>query len=97
MNPPLEHEHAAGGSPLYQVSAEHLCRGIRARRAARRRVAAASQGRTTLFVPSLAPAEWLLAGLLAGSAAIHAGLAIGHDDHAAGLRALFLVDARCSA
>jgi hypothetical protein len=92
VNTPLEHEHAAGGSPLYQVSPEHL--------AAVFALGVLVVGAWLLlrrgapsFMPSLAPAERLLAGLLAGSAAIHAGLAIGHDDHAAGLRALFLVDA----
>jgi hypothetical protein len=92
VNVPIEHQHAAGGSPLYQVSPEHL--------AAVFALGVLLVGAWLLlrrgapnFVPSLAPADWLLAGLLAGSAAIHAGLAIGHDDHAAGLRALFLVDA----
>ena len=91
MNLPLEHEHAAGGSPLYQISAEHLAAvfalgvllaGIWLMRRGTRDVA-----------PRIAPADWLLAGLLAGSAAIHAGLAVGHDDHAAGIGALFLLDA----
>jgi len=92
VNLPLEHEHTVGGSPLYQISAEHLAAvfalgvllvgGWLLRRNFAR-----------LFVPTLAPVDWLLAGLLTGSAAIHAGLAIGHADHAAGIRALFLVDA----
>ncbi|HET9809727.1 MAG TPA: hypothetical protein VFQ66_08520 [Candidatus Limnocylindria bacterium] len=92
MNLPLEHEHATGGSPLYQISPEHLAAVVALgvvligawllrRRGAR------------FSVPNLAPADWLLGGLLAGSAAIHVGLAIGHDDHAVGIRALFLVDA----
>ena len=92
MNPPLEHAHAVGGSPLYQVSAEHLAAvfavGVLLGGAWLLRRSGAR-----FFVPSLAPADWLLAGLLAGSAAIHAGLAIGHDEGAAGIRALFLVDA----
>jgi hypothetical protein len=92
VNTPLEHEHTAGGSPLYQISADHgaavFALGLLIVLAWLLRRSGAR-----LFVPSLAPADWLLAGLLAGSAAIHAGLAIGHDDHAAGIRALFLVDA----
>jgi len=92
VNLPLEHEHAAGGSPLYQISAEHLAAvfalgvlligmWLLRRRGARDPVS------------NLAPADWLLAGLLAGSAAIHTGLAVGPDDHAWGIRVLFLVDA----
>ena len=88
----IEHGHAAGGSPLYQVSPEHL--------AAVFAVGVLLVGAWLLrgrsgpnILPSLAPVQWLLAALLAGSAAIHAGLAIGHDDHAAGIRALFLLDA----
>ncbi|HJW49526.1 MAG TPA: hypothetical protein VJ726_08930 [Candidatus Limnocylindria bacterium] len=92
MNLPLEHEHAAGGSPLYQITAEHLA-AVFALGVLLAGVWLLRRNLTRLFVPSLAPTDWLLAGLLAGSAAIHAGLAIGHDDHAAGLRALFLVDA----
>ncbi len=91
MNSLLAHlEHAvgvAGGNPLYQVSAEHLA-GVLAlgvlpiswwllrRKDARR----------------LAPIEWLLVGLLLGSAAIHAGLVIGND-HGVGINALFVADA----
>ena len=89
---PLEHQHAVGGSPLYQISAEHLAAvfalGVLLGAAWLLRRSGARA-----FVPSLAPADWLLAGLLAGSAAIHAGLAVGHDEGAAGIRALFLVDA----
>lgn len=44
-------------------------------------------------LPVLAPIEWLLVALLAGSAAVHAGLAIGHDHHGAAVRALFIADA----
>ncbi len=91
MNLPVEQEHAAGGSPLYQISAEHsaavfalglLLVGMWLLR---------QRGARDL-APSLAPADWLLAGLLAASAAIHAGLAIGQD-HATGIRLLFLLDA----
>ena len=76
------------GSPLYQIGAEHLPAVIAlgalpiALWLLRRRGA-----------PILAPIEWLLVGLLAASAAIHAGLAIGNGDHGPGLRLLFLVDA----
>jgi hypothetical protein len=89
VNPPLAHEHAVGGSPLYQINAEHLgavfALGVL--------LVAAWLLRRRAVGPHLAPADWLLAALLAGSAAIHAGLAIGHDDHANGIRALFLIDA----
>jgi hypothetical protein len=88
----IEHGHASGGSPLYQVSPEHL--------AAVFAVGVLLAGAWLLLrrdgpnsVPSLAPVQWLLAAMLAASAAIHAGLAVGHDDHAAGIRALFLLDA----
>jgi hypothetical protein len=78
--------HAVGGSPLYQISPEHLAAvsalGVLIIGAwlLRRRAA-----------PILAPIEWLLVGLLAGSAAIHLGLAVGHEGH--GIRALFVIDA----
>jgi hypothetical protein len=92
VNQPLEHQHAAGGSPLYQIGAEHLA-AVFALGALLAGVWLLRRGGARLFAPSLAPTDWLLAGLLAGSAAIHAGLAIGHDEGAAGIRALFLVDA----
>jgi len=88
MNMPHTHEHLAGGSPLYQVNPEHVAALI-------------ALGALVLGVwrlrrrnaPALAPIEWLLVGLLAASAAIHAGLAVGHAGHGAGIRALFVVDA----
>jgi len=82
------HEHAIGGSPLYQVSPEHSAAVIA--------LAVLIVGAWMLrrrALPSLAPAEWLLVALLGASAAIHAGLAVGHAEHAAGIRALFIVDA----
>jgi len=92
VNLPLEHEHAVGGSPLYQISAEHLA-AVFALGALLAGVWLVRRSAARFFVPGLAPADWLLAGLLAGSAAIHAGLAIGHDEGATAIRALFLVDA----
>jgi hypothetical protein len=89
---PPEHEHAAGGSPLYQIAPEHLA-AVFALGALLVIAWLLRRGGARTLVPSLALTDWLLAGLLAGSAAIHAGLAIGHDDHAGGLRALFLIDA----
>jgi hypothetical protein len=84
----LDHVSAvAGGSPLYQISAEHVA-GVIALLALpigawviRRRGA-----------PTLAPIDWLLVALLAASAALHAGLAIDNE-HGVGIRALFVVDA----
>jgi hypothetical protein len=92
VNLPLEHQHAVGGSPLYQISAEHLA-AVFALGTLLAGVWLLRRGGARFVGPGLAPADWLLAGLLAGSAAIHAGLAIGHDEGAAGIRALFLVDA----
>jgi hypothetical protein len=96
MNVPHAHEHLAGGSPLYQIGLEHLAAvfalGVLAivafvfRSSLLRRIGAPN------LTPSLAPMDWLLAALLAGSAAVHLGLAFGHD-HGAGIRVLFLVDA----
>ncbi|HEV8654222.1 MAG TPA: hypothetical protein VGR85_01740 [Candidatus Limnocylindria bacterium] len=90
MNMPLAHEHVAGlagGSPLYQIGAEHLAAVI---------ALAALPIIAWLLrrggMPTLAPIEWLLVALLAGSAAVHAGLAVGHD-HGAGISALFVIDA----
>jgi hypothetical protein len=87
VNVPHVHAHASGGSPLYQVADEHLAAAIAlgvlliGAWLLRRRGA-----------PTLAPIERLLFGLLAGSAAIHAGLAVGHE-HGGGIRLLFVVDA----
>ena len=75
------------GSLLYQVSTEHLVAALALvvvpvvlwllqRRGTRR----------------LVPIQWLLVGLLLGSAAIHAGLVIGND-HGPAVGLLFLVDA----
>jgi hypothetical protein len=89
---PLEHQHAVGGSPLYQISAEHLA-AVFALAVLLGAVWLLRRSGARALVPSLALADWLLAGLLAGSAAIHAGLAIGHDEGAAGIRALFILDA----
>jgi hypothetical protein len=91
MNTLLAHlDHVAGvagGSPLYQIGAEHVA-GVIA-------LALLPLGAWLIRrrgAPVLAPIEWLLVALLAGSAAVHAGLALdgGHD---AGIRALFVIDA----
>jgi len=88
---PLTHDVSGasrGGSPLYQMSAEHVAGLIAlialpiAFRLLRRR-----------GMPVLAPIAWLLVALLAGSAALHAGLALASGDHGAGIRSLFLIDA----
>jgi hypothetical protein len=79
---------AAGGSPLYQLGADHIA-GVMALISlpvaywlVRRR-----------GVPVLAPIQWLLVALLSASAAVHAGLALASGDHGAGIRLLFLIDA----
>ncbi len=91
MNSLLAHvDHvigAAGGSPLYQIGAEHLAGVIALLVLPIGALALRRRG-----TPDLAPVQWLLVGLLAASAAVHAGLAIGHD-HGAGLSVLFIVDA----
>ena len=77
----------AGGSPLYQIGMEHLA-GVIA-------LAFVPIGAWVLRrrgAPRLAPIDWLLVGLLAGSAALHAGLAIDNE-HGVGVRVLFVVDA----
>ena len=92
MNVPVPHDHAVGGSPLYQISPEHVAAVIA--------LGALLAGwllfrgrRGSSIAAGLAPVDWLLVGLLAASAAIHAGLAVGHDGQAAGIRLLFIVDA----
>ena len=92
MNAPAPHHHAAGiagGSPLYQVSAEHVAALVALGVLAVFGAWLIRRGR----LPTLAPIGWLLVALLAASAAIHAGLAIGHDDRGALIRVLFLGDA----
>ena len=91
MNTLLAHldqvAHVAGGSPLYQIGAEHVA-GVIA-------LAILPLGAWLIRrrgAPVLAPIEWLLVALLAGSAAVHAGLALDNG-HGAGIRALFVVDA----
>jgi hypothetical protein len=78
----------AGGSPLYQLSPEHVA-GVVA-------LGAFVIGALWYFrgrpLPRLAAIDWLLVALLAISSAVHAGLAIGHDDGGI-TRILFLADA----
>ncbi|HVD92307.1 MAG TPA: hypothetical protein VNC21_08495 [Vicinamibacterales bacterium] len=87
LAPHLDHVvGAGGGSPLYQLSPEHVA-GLLA-------LATLPIGLWLLRrkgAPILAPVQWLLAALLAGSAAIHIGLVIGND-HGLGISALFMVD-----
>ncbi len=76
------------GNPLYQLAADHLAGLI-------------ALGILPLVwwllrqrgVPRLAPVQWLLFWLLAGSAAIHAGLALAASEHGLPLQVLFMVDA----
>ncbi|MEK6208195.1 MAG: hypothetical protein AABM32_11190 [Chloroflexota bacterium] len=78
---------AAGGSPMYQLAADHVA-GVIA-------LAALPVGLWLLRrrgVPLLTPIDWLLVALLTASAAIHLGLALVHD-HGAGIRVLFIGDA----
>jgi hypothetical protein len=88
--PLLEHAAgaAAGGSPLYQLSADHIAGLI-----ALLVLPAAFWIVRRRGAPALAPLQWLLLTLLAASAALHAGLAVAHSDHAAQIRLVFLIDA----
>ncbi len=87
LAPHLDHVVGpGGGSPLYQLSPEHVA-GLLA-------LATLPIGLWLLRrkgAPILAPIEWLLVALLAGSAAVHTGLVIGND-HGFGISALFVVD-----
>jgi hypothetical protein len=88
---PLAHDVSgagAGGSPLYQISAEHVAGAI-----ALLALPIAFWLIRRRGMPALAPVQWLLVALLAGSAALHAGLALANGDHGGGIRALFLIDA----
>jgi hypothetical protein len=76
-----------GGSPLYQVSPEHVAGAI-----ALGMVPIALWLLSRKATRRLPPVEWLLVALLLGSAAVHAGLIIGND-HGTGISALFLADA----
>ncbi|MDQ2911813.1 MAG: hypothetical protein M3T56_00970 [Chloroflexota bacterium] len=75
------------GSPLYQVASEHLAGVI-----ALGVVPIALWLLRRKGAHRLPPIEWLLVGLLLGSAAIHIGLVIGND-HGGGVALLFLADA----
>jgi hypothetical protein len=75
------------GSPLYQIGAEHLA-GLLALGV----VPIALWLLRRKDAHRLTPIDWLLVGLLLGSAAIHAGLVIGND-HGFGISALFVADA----
>jgi hypothetical protein len=74
-------------SPLYQVGPEHLL-GLLA--LALVPIALILLRRDDAH--RLPPIEWLLVGLLLGSAALHAGLVIGND-HGAAISVLFIGDA----
>lgn len=74
------------GSPLYQIGPEHSAGLV-----ALILLAGATVLRGRPF-QRLAPMQMLLAALLASSAAVHAGLAVGHD-HGGPTRLLFLIDA----
>jgi hypothetical protein len=87
MNMP--HETGAGGSPLYFIEPEHAAALL----ALVLFAVGAAITRRRREVAMLAPIEWLLVALLAGSSAIHAGLAIGDTHHGAAVQTLFLVDA----
>ena len=76
------------GNPLYQLAADHLAGVI-------------ALGILPLVwwlirrrgTPNLAPIQWLLFWLLAGSSALHAGLAFASSEHGLALQALFMADA----
>jgi hypothetical protein len=84
---PQDHP-AAGGSPLYQISGEHVAAIVAVGLLI---VVAIAFGRGR--VRALPPTAQLLVALLATSAAIHFGLAVGHVGHGGGTRLLFLGDA----
>jgi len=88
MNVEHAHVHAVGGSPLYQISPEHLAAVI-----ALSGLVVGAWLLRRRGEPMLTPLSWLLVGLLAASAAIHAGLAIAQDGHGVALRAAFAIDA----
>ena len=88
-NTPAHTSAEAGGSPLYQVSAEHIPGLVLAAVV----LAAGAWLLRRRGAPQLAPVQWLLVALLGTSVAIHTGLALGHDGHGGGIRALFLIDA----
>lgn len=88
MNLPAGHEHAIGGSPLYQVTPEHVAALI----ALGIFVIGAWLFRRR-WSRALAPIDRLLLTLLSASAAVHLGLALGHSDHGGALRLLFVIDA----
>ena len=89
MNVPVPHEHIAGGSPLYQLEPEHAVALLA--------LAALAVVVALRFRPRdlsrLAPIDWLLFTVLAGSSAIHVGLAIADTHHGPGVQLLFLIDA----
>ena len=88
---PTLHAHAAGaagGSELYRLSPEHLA-GVLAL-VMLLSVAWLVRGSR---LPRLSPVNWLLVALLAASAAVHAGLAVGHSEHGVGLQVLMALDA----
>ncbi|HET7701255.1 MAG TPA: hypothetical protein VFM06_10365 [Candidatus Limnocylindria bacterium] len=87
MNIPIAHGAVASGSPLYDASPEHVAAVL-----ALVLLAGVWWSRRTSWA-SLAPTDGLLIALLAGSAAIHAGLAIGHAGHDTLIRVLFVTDA----
>ena len=76
-----------GGSPLYDVNPEHAAAVVALV------LLAVGAWLFRARLPRLAALDALLLWLLLSSAAVHAGLAIGHVDASAGLRTLFLADA----
>ena len=88
MNSPLGPDRGTAGSPLYDISPDHI-------------VALVALGALVIIArllgrahrPAGAPIDSLLVALLAGSAAIHVGIAVGHDGQSPALRLLFLIDA----
>jgi hypothetical protein len=76
------------GSPLYQVDPEHIA-GVIALAVVPLALWLLARRKR---VHQLPPVDWLLVGLLLGSAAIHIGLVIGND-HGGAIAMLFVADA----
>lgn len=87
MNIPIVHGAVGAGSPLYDISPQHLGAVLALA------VLLVAVRRPLRTSPSLAPMDALLVALLAGAAAIHAGLAIGQAEHDTAIRLLFVTDA----
>ncbi len=76
------------GNPLYQLATDHLAGFIALGILPLVWLVIRRRG-----TPMLAPVQWLLFWLVAGSAAVHAGLALASTEHGLAFQALFMADA----